>query len=185
MSTTLNTVRDIIDKILENEGPDWNTEENSYRGIMPETYKEFCEDAGSCIPHPELGSHPKTVYAFYEWYLDKKAHVSELPGYFRYMHADFCVNAPAPAVKIIQGIVGAQKDGVWGSKTRQAVAKFFSENTPESRGKDFVNKLLVKYNDERQAYYKHISAKNSRNEKYLKGWLARCERVLKTALHYN
>lgn len=188
MSTAPNTIRDIIDKILENEGPGWNREENSYRGIMPKTYEEFCEDTGPCIPHVELGSHPKTdrtVYAFYEWYLDKKGHVSELPAYFQYMHADFCVNAPAPAVKIIQGIVGVKKDGVWGSKTGQAVAKFFSENTPESRGKNFVNNLLVKYNDKRRAYYKRISPQNSSNKRYLKGWLARCERVLNTALHCN
>ena len=185
MTGTLDTRRDIIDKILKNEGPGWNSDEGSYRGIMLKTYKKFQKTTDTSIPHSELGTHPQTeetVYAFYEWYL-KKYHVWELPGYFQYMYADFAVNAPAPAARIIQEIVGTKIDGDWQSKTSQAVAKFFDENTPETQGQDFVRDLVKFYDTKRRNYYNSLAREKPEDfQRYLEGWLNRCNRVLAAVL---
>ena len=185
MTGTLDTRRCILDKILENEGSGWNPNEKSYRGIMPKTYKEFQRATDTSIPHSKLGTHPETeetVYAFYEWYL-KRDHVWELPEYFQYMYADFVVNVRRPAIKIIQEIVRTPVDGIWGSETSRAVAEFFNANTPETRGENFVEDLVRAYDKERRNYYNSLaSEKPEKYQRYLEGWLNRCDRVLDTVL---
>ena len=167
----------IINRILENEGPGWNQREGSYRGIMPETYAAFQRATGETLPHQELPSHRETVIEFYEWYL-VEYHTWELPEFLQYIHGDFATNAGAAATRIIQGIVGATVDGVWGPQTRAAVARFFSENTVETQGVGFDIKLIDRYDAERRQHYRRLARRNPEEYKcYLKGWLNRCDRV--------
>lgn len=172
--------REIIDKILKHEGY-WNRDENSYRGIMPATYEDFQSETKEELPHNQLPDHPETVYAFYEWYL-KKYHTWDLPDYFQYMYADFVVNAQSAAIKILQLVVGTTVDGVWGGKTSQAVAKFFRENTIDTRGENFPSLLVRYYDAARRAFYLKLACRSKKFERYLDGWLNRCDDVLRNTL---
>ena len=174
----------IINCILKNEGPGWNHREGSYRGIMPETYAAFQQATGEKLPHQELPSHRETVIEFYEWYLEDY-HTWELPEFLQYIHGDFATNAGAAATRIIQRIVGATVDGVWGPQTRAAVARFFSENTVETQGVGFDNELIDRYDAEKRQHYRRLARKNPEKYKhYLSGWLNRCDRVRKQLAAY-
>ena len=173
----------IINRILKNEGPGWHSE-GSYRGIMPGSYQEFQHATGETVPHQELPSHGETVIKFYEWYLDAY-HTWELPEFLQYIHGDFATNAGSAATRIIQGIVGATVDGVWGPQTRAAVARFFSENTVETQGVGFDNELIDLYDAEKRQYYRRLARRNPEKYKhYLRGWLNRCDRVRKQLAAY-
>ena len=175
--------REIIEKILRNEGEGWH-EEGSYRGIMPTTYRQFQEKTECPVPHQELPSHLDTVYAFYEWYL-QRYHTWELPGYLQYIHADFATNAGIAATKIIQRMVGAYVDGVWGPNTRTAVSQFFSENTVDTQGVDFDDRMIDAYDAEKRQYYRELVRRNPEKfGRYLRGWLLRCDRVQRQLAAY-
>ena len=151
---------------------------------MPTTYRQFQEKTECPVPHKELPPHLNTVYAFYEWYL-QQYHTWELPGYLQYIHADFATNAGAAATKIIQRIVGTYVDGVWGPNTRTAVSQFFSENTVDTQGMDFDDRMIDEYDAGKRQYYRELVRRNPEKfGRYLRGWLLRCDRVRRQLAAY-
>lgn len=172
-------IRDIIDKILKSEGEGWYREENSYRGIMPEAYREFLRETDETLPHDQLSEqHIAVVYAFYEWYIGK-AKTDQLPKYLQYMHADFAVNAGrSNAKRVIQWLVGTDADGVWGPRTKRAVATFFSEDREGTQERDFKDGVITYYDCARRVYYRGLASQSEKFRRYLEGWLNRCNCVL-------
>jgi len=80
---------------------------------------------------------------------------------------DMAVNAGSQvAIKLLQQALGPQveRDGILGVETITAV-----NAAPAA-------KLVVSFQRARRGFYEAIAAKNPENEKYLEGWLKRCER---------
>lgn len=148
---------------------------------MLETYEEFRSEIGEELPHNQLPDHPETVYAFYEWYL-QRFHTWNLPDYLQYMYADFVVNTQSAAIKILQSVVRTPVDGVWGRETSRAVAQFFRENTIDSRGENFPSIVIRYYDAAKRAFYFRLVCRKKKFEPYLNGWLNRCDDVLRDTL---
>lgn len=119
------------------------------------------------------------IEEFYEWYFIP-FHVTELPEYLQYIHADFAVNAASAANKVIQRMVGIDADGVWGSGTTKAVAEFFHYKDLElNDNPDVDNEMILLYDDLKRQHYTTLAEKNpAKFEKYLKPWLKRSNHVL-------
>lgn len=84
---------------------------------------------------------------------------------------DFAVNAgPSRAVKTLQGICGATKDGVPGDGTMRAVQAYITGIG--------LAKLIERFCDARRDYYRELDG----FLRFGKGWLARVDRVEKEAL---
>lgn len=80
---------------------------------------------------------------------------------------DMAVNAGSHvAVRLLQQALGSivERDGILGVETLAAV-----NAAPPA-------KLVVAFQRARRGFYEAIAAKNPENEKYLEGWLLRCER---------
>lgn len=111
-----------------------------------------------------------TVKPFYkEMYWDK-VKGDDLPAGVDYAVFDFAVNAGVSrAAKFLQRSVGAVDDGVVGGGTLGKVAV-----TNKQR-------LLDAFADQKQRFYTGLVARNSSQQKFLKGWLTRVDQVQSTS----
>ena len=106
------------------------------------------------------------VKPFYKKMYWDKMHCDELPKGLDYAAFDFAVNAGVgQSSKFIQRSVGAKDDGSIGPATLAAVAKA----DPRT--------LLQGFTNQKVAFYRGLVEKNSTQEKFLKGWLARATDV--------
>ena len=111
------------------------------------------------------------VKPFYKKMYWDKMHCDELPKGLDYVAFDFAVNAGVgQASKFIQRCVGAKDDGSIGPTTLSAIAK------------SDVKKLLFGFTNQKVLFYQGLVEKNSTQEKFLKGWLARATEVENKAM---
>ena len=116
---------------------------------------------------------PAMVSPFYQDLYWRKVGGDTLPIALALVLFDFGVNAgPARAVKMMQGICGASKDGAMGPATQGAVQAYGI-----SIG---WAKLIAKFCDARRDYYRELDGFLH----FGKGWLARVDRVEKDALSW-
>jgi lysozyme family protein len=86
---------------------------------------------------------------------------------------DFAVNAgPGPAIKMLQGIVGAPVDGQFGKTTARAVDTYAS--------KIGLAKLIDRFCGARRDFY----SQRTEFPVFGKGWLARVDRIERIALSW-
>lgn len=95
----------------------------------------------------------------------------ELPPALALTVFDFAANAgPATAIEMLQGIVGAPKNGQCGKATKAAITRYAS--------KIGLAKLIIRFCDARRDFYRQ----RTEFPVFGKGWLARIDRVEKEAL---
>lgn len=102
------------------------------------------------------------VQAIYDtgYWLPPRCNV--LMDHLNLVQFDTAVNmGPGRAVRFLQAAVGTAVDGDFGPNTLKAVD-----------GSD-LGATLVKYCDEREAYYRRLAQRNPRLNVFLKGWLNR------------
>lgn len=124
------------------------------RAIQPGEMKALTRDA---------------VKPFYKQMYWDKIKGDDLPAGIDYAVFDFAVNAGAArAARFLQRAVGVVDDGVIGAVTLRTVANADPQ------------KLLDNFSDQKQGFYNRL-ATNPSQQKFLKGWLARVDRVQDTA----
>jgi lysozyme family protein len=107
-----------------------------------------------------------TVKPFYRQMYWDKVKGDDLPAGVDYVVFDFAVNAGVSrAAKFLQRSVGAVDDGVIGGGTLGKVAV-----TNKQR-------LLAAFADQKQRFYNGLALSNPSQQKFLKGWLARVDKV--------
>jgi len=107
-----------------------------------------------------------TVKPFYRQMYWDKVKGDDLPAGVDYAVFDFAVNAGVSrAAKFLQRSVGAVDDGVIGGGTLGKVAV-----TNKQR-------LLAAFADQKQRFYNGLALSNPSQQKFLKGWLARVDKV--------
>ena len=107
-----------------------------------------------------------TVKPFYRQMYWDKVKGDDLPAGVDYAVFDFAVNAGVSrAAKFLQRSVGAVDDGVIGNGTLGKVAV-----TNKQR-------LLAAFADQKQRFYNGLALSNPSQQKFLKGWLARVDKV--------
>jgi lysozyme family protein len=95
-----------------------------------------------------------------------KYHCADLPWPLSLVHFDGCVNMGAhQQVKNLQRVVGAEPDGAWGPKTKEAALTACSQRAPE------VVALQV-CEQKRQFYVALVKEKPEKGE-FLDGWINR------------
>lgn len=113
------------------------------------------------------------VGPFYKARYWDKAGCGSMPQALALVVFDFAVNAgPATAVKVLQSIVGAPKDGQFGPATRRAMQAYVT-----SIG---LGKLITRYGEARRDYYREADG----FLRFGKGWVARVDRIEKEALSW-
>lgn len=119
------------------------------------------------------GLTPASVAPMYKaWFWDKVAG-DALPIGLALAVFDFAVNAgPARAVKTLQGIVGAVKDGQPGTSTLNAVKAYV--------GSIGLAKIIKRYNDARLDFYQGLPT----FPVFGHGWTARVDRINAEALSW-
>jgi len=106
------------------------------------------------------------VKPFYRQMYWDKVKGDDLPAGVDYAVFDFAVNAGVSrAAKFLQRSVGAVDDGVIGNGTLGKVAV-----TNKQR-------LLAAFADQKQRFYNGLALSNPSQQKFLKGWLARVDKV--------
>jgi len=122
---------------------------------------------GRPINSGEMQSLTKdTVKPFYRQMYWDKAKGDDLPAGVDYAVFDFAVNAGVSrAAKFLQRSVGAVDDGVIGGGTLGKVAV-----TNKQR-------LLAAFADQKQRFYNGLALSNPSQQKFLKGWLSRVDKV--------
>lgn len=107
-----------------------------------------------------------TVKPFYRQMYWDKVKGDDLPAGVDYAVFDFAVNAGVSrAAKFLQRSVGAVDDGVIGNGTLGKVAV-----TNKQR-------LLAAFADQKQRFYNGLALSNPSQQKFLKGWLSRVDKV--------
>lgn len=134
----------------------------------------------------EFGVRTDIIKSFYQDYYLPQFHVDELPECLQYIHADFAINAGSKATKIIQTMIGADVDGVWGSGTSRAVAAFFETFDQDVEiDPDYDNRLILGYDDHKREHYEYLAEKNpAKFGENLPGWLKRCTHVVSELQEY-
>jgi len=122
---------------------------------------------GRPINSGEMQSLTKdTVKPFYRQMYWDKVKGDDLPAGVDYAVFDFAVNAGVSrAAKFLQRSVGAVDDGVIGGGTLGKVAV-----TNKQR-------LLAAFADQKQRFYNGLALSNPSQQKFLKGWLSRVDKV--------
>lgn len=127
---------------------------------------------GSAASEAEMRAlTPEVVAPLYKaWYWDK-CQCDRLPTGLNLCVFDFAVNAgPARAARYLQGMVGAEQDGVIGPMTLRDTAAYAG-----AHGEDTA---VNEYQDRRVGYYKRLRTFKT----FGRGWLRRVEAVRKAAL---
>lgn len=116
---------------------------------------------------------PVKVAPMYKaWFWDKVGG-DKMPVALALAVFDFAVNVgPASALKTLQGIVGAQKDGQHGPASQRAVQAYI--------GGIGLGKLIVRLCDARREHYRDLPT----FPVFGKGWLARVDRIQAKALSW-
>ena len=176
--------KNVLSLILKNEGG-LNEDEPehvggiSYAGITQKTYDAW--KTGKRVPDSvrDLETHMEVVERFYTDYFTTY-HVWELPECLQYIFADFVVNAGSAAVKIIQGMVDIEPDGVWGTGTSHAVANWKNNIESQlSKDQNVDNKLIMVFHEKKLEHYRKLASTNpEKYGRYLPGWERRCNHVL-------
>ncbi len=85
----------------------------------------------------------------------------KLPVGLDYLYFDFCVNAgPSRATKTLQRAIGIADDGIFGPVTLMSA----TAANPSL--------LVVNFSEQKRKFYRSL-----RQPRFLKGWLARCDRA--------
>ena len=134
-------------------------------GITQATYDSFRVNEGlpirsvRLIEEPELGF----IYTHMYWY-PSRAH--RLPGSLAVTHFDHAVNAgPREAIRLLQRVIRAKPDGLWGPKTEAALETALHEfNAWE---------LSLRYNAERIGFYHRLCARKPHLRPNLMSWVGR------------
>ena len=159
--------------ILKHEGTALRTEPNgsySKYGITQLSWTQWRKRQGDMIHLPKSVTDIRNeaeIKRFYYDYLDR-FHVWELHPALQLIYADMAVLSGSEAVRIIQEIVGAKVDGVWGSHTEAGV-KHFNESIKNDTLKAFNN-----FDTYKREYLKDL-ARHPKYAKELKGWLERAD----------
>lgn len=162
-----------VNTILDEEGGFVNDPADSggatNRGIIQKTYDAYRTRKGLPTRSVRYSTKIEAIEIYEGIWRDCKA--SELLNGPNLVHFDFAVNAGnGRAALTLQKAVDVTQDGIIGPKTIAAA------NTlpPE---------VLVKtYSDLRRDFYNVLATKRPKDKKFLKGWLARVDRVEKKAL---
>lgn len=130
-------------------------------GITQHTFDNF-RDSLSLQRQPVSMITDSDTARIYEAMYWTPAKCPQMPDKLSIAHFDTAVNCGVTAaIKMLQRAVGVEDDGVYGAFTA-------AEVTHEG------NALIIPYLDERRASYRQIVAAKPTQEKFLKGWLARC-----------
>lgn len=102
-------------------------------------------------------------------WVDSKASI--LPEGVDIMHYDCAVNTGnSRAAKILQQTIGVKEDGIIGPITLKRLKELY-DDTPQI--------LLLRLYTNRCSFYNTLAEKRPKDQKFLKGWLARAKRVYK------
>ena len=137
------------------------------------------------IPDEE-GVRKDIVMDYYEGLYIPKSGSDLLPVWLIKIHLDFFVNARGTAIKIIQDMCGVEADGILGSGTRAALAKWTAEQEALAEQDPYLdNKLINQYDEAKRKHYNYLATKNpDKYGDYLEGWLRRCDKVKAELQHY-
>lgn len=126
---------------------------------------------GRSIPAGEMRALTRAmVTPYYRSQYWDKCRCDELPAGLDYAVFDFAVNAgPGRAAKFLQRAVGVADDGSLGPRTMAAVAKADPKETIEQ------------FSEAKASFYKGLVDRDPTQAKFIKGWLARVDRVQHTA----
>jgi lysozyme family protein len=161
-----------FDRVMQSEGGYvWDKDDAGGETNLGVTIGAWGAYLGRAIQPGEMAKLTKSdVKPFYKSMYWDKVKGDELPAGVDYAAFDFAVNAgTARAAKFLQRSVGAVDDGVIGSGTLGLIAKADPA------------KLLDNFTDQKQRFYNGLAANNPSQQKFLKGWLARVDRVQDTA----
>ncbi len=135
------------------------------RGITQRTFDDWRERQG--LPTaPVLVISDDEVRAIYLEQYWRPARCNQLKPELDLVMFDTAVNCgPPQAIKFLQRAVGAKDDGVFGPKTLAAVE---AEDTDETEASVI---------EQRDAFYKDLADRHPKQRKFLRGWLARNDKL--------
>jgi len=157
-----------FDKVMQSEGGYvWDKDDAGGETNLGVTAGAWGAYLGRPINSGEMQALTKdTVKPFYRQMYWDKVKGDDLPAGVDYAVFDFAVNAGVSrAAKFLQRSVGAVDDGVIGGGTLNKVAV-----TNKQR-------LLAAFADQKQRFYNGLALSNPSQQKFLKGWLARVDKV--------
>ena len=138
-------------------------------GVTARTWHAW---SGKCPTNDAMRAlTPAKVAALYKsWFWDRVAG-DKLPTALSLALFDFAINCgPGTAIRTLQAVVGAPKDGVPGPATLAAAQTYTSRIG--------LAELIVRFNDARRDHYRTLPTFCV----FGKGWLARVDRVEQEAL---
>jgi lysozyme family protein len=159
---------DCFAKVLQSEGGYvWDKDDAGGETNLGVTAGAWAAYTGKPVVSGEMKALTKDVVKpFYKQMYWDKVKGDDLPAGVDYAIFDFAVNAGvARAAKFLQRSIGAVDDGVIGSGTLGLVAKADPQ------------KLLNSFADQKQGFYNGLATTNPSQQKFLKGWLARVDKV--------
>jgi len=163
---------DCFAKVLQSEGGYvWDKDDRGGETNLGVTAGAWAAYTGKPVVSGEMKALTKDIVKpFYKQMYWDKVKGDDLPAGVDYAVFDFAVNAGVGrAAKFLQRSVGAVDDGVIGSGTLGLVAKADPQ------------KLLNNFADQKQGFYNGLAMTNPSQQKFLKGWLARVDKVQDTA----
>ena len=139
------------------------------RGVTQREYTAWREE--QLLPDKDVWTAPESdieeIYHDEYW----NPYCDNFPSGIDYIYFDMAVNAgPHRAAVLLQRALGLTEDGRIGPVTREAVAA----------ADPF--QLVHHYTDIKQNYYRAIVYDRPDQNRFLHGWLNRCDHVLKNAL---
>jgi lysozyme family protein len=100
-----------------------------------------------------------------------KTYSGRLPAPLNFAFFDFAMNGgDGSAVRALQTVIGVTVDGGWGPITDAALWKWLAVNGPGA--------FLSRFNLARLSYYHGLVAARPVKQKFLNGWVDRCEQLL-------
>jgi lysozyme family protein len=127
------------------------------RGVTQKTYNEYHTMTGQpmrSVAHISEAEAEQVYYTLF-WHGYK---CNEIPYPLNIAVFDFCVNAGANGIKVLQKLVGVKADGVIGAQTLKAI---FSKD---------ITKLTSDYLDKRKSYYMGLVLRRPSQVRFIKGW---------------
>ena len=145
----------------------------SNRGITQETWQHWRATQGdrSHLPAEVRDADlPLTKRFYYDYFAGY--HVWDVHPALQLLYADFAVLAGGEATREVQRLVGANPDGVWGSRTAAKVAVFNATLTTAAKQSQAFERL-----DAMKRKYLTWLGSHPNHKKDLKGWLQRADDV--------
>lgn len=137
---------DVLNVTLQFEGGYSNDPSDrggeTFRGITRKVYEKFLKQNGLPTDNVDMRQIPQEhIEQLYRTMYWDKAGCDQLPPILAQQVFDFAVNSGASrAVRYLQWIVGAKKDGVFGPNTKALVEQYIAQHGEQSLAREYVQK---------------------------------------------